>query len=157
MQRYAEEALKRHLKEDLQPEFDKNNRNLRNSPFTNQISNTVAEKLMNSGRKNSERYRSLKTQGLSEKNIRKNFDLEVPMKIFSWNGDIDTIMTPNDSIKYYKGILRAGLISIEPMTGFVKAWVGGTDFKHFAYDHVKQGTRQVGSTIKPTCLVPCLT
>ena len=157
MQKYAEEALKKHLKEDLQPEFDKNNSNLRNFPFTNQISNNVAEKLMNSGRKNSERYRSLKLQGLSENSIRKNFDLKVPMKIFSWNGDIDTIMTPNDSIKYYKSILRAGLISIEPTTGFVKAWVGGTDFKHFAYDHVRQGTRQVGSTIKPFVYATAIT
>lgn len=149
MQQHAENALKRHLKEDLQPQFDKNNKNLRNFPFTNRISDEVAETLMNSGRKNSERYRSLKLQGLSAKEIEENFDLDVPMKVFSWNGDIDTVMTPNDSVRYYKGILRAGLISIEPSTGFVKAWVGGTDFNHFAYDHVKQGTRQVGSTIKP--------
>lgn len=149
MQEYAEKAVERHLKEDLQPEFDKNNKGLKNYPFTNRISDEVAEQLMNSGRKNSDRYRMLKEQGLSENQIKENFNLPVPMKIFHWGGDIDTVMTPNDSIRYYKSKLRAGLISIEPATGFVKAWVGGTDFKHFAYDHVKQGKRQVGSTIKP--------
>lgn len=149
MQEYAEKAVERHLKEDLQPEFDKNNKGLKNYPFTNRISDEVAEQLMNSGRKNSDRYRMLKEQGLSENQIKENFNLSVPMTIFHWGGDIDTVMTPNDSIRYYKSKLRAGLISIEPATGFVKAWVGGTDFKHFAYDHVKQGKRQVGSTIKP--------
>lgn len=149
MQGYAEKAVERHLKEDLQPEFDKNNKGLKNFPFTNRISDDVAEQLMNSGRKNSDRYRMLKSQGLSEKEIKENFNLPVPMTIFNWNGDRDTIMSPNDSIRYYKSKLLAGLISIEPATGFVKAWVGGTNFKHFAYDHVKQGKRQVGSTIKP--------
>jgi len=157
MQEHAENALKRHLKEDLQPEFDKNNRHLRNFPFTNQISNKTAGQLMNSGRKNSRRYRSLKRQGLSPKAIEDNFKLAVPMSVFSWKGDVDTIMTPNDSIRYYKGILRAGLISIEPSTGFVKAWVGGINFNHFAYDHVKQGTRQVGSTIKPFVYATAIT
>ena len=104
---------------------------------------------MNSGRKISDRYRTLKEQGFSEKEIKENFNLPVQMSVFSLGGDIDTIMTPNDSIRYYKSKLRAGLISIEPATGFVKAWVGGTNFKHFAYDHVLQGKRQVGSTIKP--------
>jgi penicillin-binding protein 1A len=157
MQEHAENALKRHLKEDLQPEFDKNNRNLRNFPFTNRISDKVAETLINSGRKNSERYRSLKLQGASNEQIEESFNLEAPMKVFSWEGDIDTVMTPNDSLRYYKGILRAGLISVEPSTGFVKAWVGGIDFNHFAYDHVKQGTRQVGSTIKPFVYATAIT
>jgi penicillin-binding protein 1A len=149
LQEYAEKAVEKHLKEDLQPQFDKNNKGVRNFPFTNRISDEVAETLMNSGRKNSDRYRLLKAEGLSEKEIKENFDLPVPMTIFHWKGDIDTIMTPNDSIRYYKSVLRAGLISIEPSTGFVRAWVGGTNFKHFAYDHVRQGKRQVGSTIKP--------
>ena len=149
LQEYAEKAVEKHLKDDLQPQFDKNNKTVKNFPFTNRISDEVAETLMNSGRKNSDRYRMLKAEGLSEKEIKKNFNLPVPMTIFHWKGDIDTIMTPNDSIRYYKSVLRAGLISIEPSTGFVRAWVGGTDFKHFAYDHVRQGKRQVGSTIKP--------
>ncbi|MBL1280874.1 MAG: transglycosylase domain-containing protein [Fluviicola sp.] len=149
MQQHAEYALKRHLKEDLQPQFDKNNRKLKRYPFTNSISAKVAESLMNSGRKNSDRYRSMKASGISEKEIIASFDEPVPMHVFSWNGNIDTTLTPNDSIRYYKGILRAGMMSIEPSTGFVKAWVGGIDFNHFAFDHVKQGKRQVGSTIKP--------
>ena len=149
LQKHAEYALKKHLKDDLQPQFAKNNRNLKRYPFTNRISAKVAETLMNSGRKNSDRYRALKRQGVSEKTIIASFDDPVPMRLFSWNGGIDTLLTPNDSIRYYKGILRAGMMSIEPKTGFVKAWVGGIDFKHFAFDHVKQGKRQVGSTIKP--------
>ena len=149
LQQHAEYALKRHLKEDLQPQFDKNNRNLKRYPFTNRISAEVAETLMNSGRKNSDRYRSMKSQNISESKIIASFEEELPMKVFSWNGLVDTILTPNDSIRYYKGILRAGMMSIEPATGFVKAWVGGIDFNHFAFDHVKQGKRQVGSTIKP--------
>ncbi len=157
MQRHAEAALARHLKEDLQPQFDKNNKNLKRFPFTNRISAEVVETLMNSGRKNSDRYRAMKAQGIEESKIISSFDEPVPMKVFSWNGDIDTVLTPNDSIRHYKSILRAGLISIEPSTGFVKAWVGGADFKHFAYDHVKQGKRQVGSTIKPFVYATAIT
>tara|TARA_R110002072_G_scaffold291008_1_gene458905 strand:- start:22669 stop:25152 length:2484 start_codon:yes stop_codon:yes gene_type:complete len=149
MQQHAEYALKRHLKEDLQPQFDKNNRKLKRFPFTNQISKKTAESLMNSGRKNSDRYRSMKALGYSEKVILESFDEPLAMQVFSWGGEIDTILSPNDSIRYYKSILRAGMMSIEPSTGFVKAWVGGIDFNHFAFDHVKQGKRQVGSTIKP--------
>lgn len=149
LQAYAEAAMKRHLKEDLQPQFDKNNKGLRNWPFTNKIDKETADMLLNAGRKNSERYRRLKEAGLSQKEILDNFNSPVPMKVFSWKGDIDTVMTPDDSVRYYKSVLRAGLISIQPSTGFVKAWVGGADFRHFAFDHVKLGKRQVGSTIKP--------
>ena len=149
MQTYAEEAMVKHLSTDLQPAFDKNNKGLKRPPFTNRINETVAESLMNSGRKQSERFRLMRAAGHKDKDIIKTFDLLAPMKIFAYGGDIDTILTPNDSIRYYKGILQSGLMSIEPSTGFVKAWVGGVNFNHFAYDHVKQGTRQVGSTIKP--------
>ena len=149
LQTYAEGAMKRHLSETLQPEFDKNNRTLKRPPFTNRINEEVAETLMNSGRKKSERFRTMKAAGVSTAEIEKSFELPTQMRIFSWGDDIDTILTPNDSIRYYKGILQSGMMSLEPSTGFVKAWVGGVDFHHFAYDHVKQGTRQVGSTIKP--------
>lgn len=149
LQEYAEAALKRHLKEDLQPQFTKNNRRNRSFPFTNDINKETVELLMNSGRKQSERYRKMKEAGISNEKILKSFDEPTQMSVFSWNGDIDTVMTPNDSIRYYKNMLHAGLISIEPSTGFVKAWVGGADFRHFAFDHVKLGKRQVGSTIKP--------
>lgn len=150
LQEYAEEAVKKHLKEDLQPEFTKNNRNMKRFPFADyDVSDERVESLMKKGRKNSDRYRMLKEQGLAEGDIMKTFDMPTPMRVFSWEGEIDTIMTPNDSIRYYKNLLRAGLLSIEPSTGFVKAWVGGVDFNYFAYDQVKLGKRQVGSTIKP--------
>lgn len=150
LQKYAEEAVAKHLKEDLQPEFTKNNKRMKRFPFSDyQVTDERVESLMNSGRKNSDRYRMLRAQGMSEKEAVKTFDIPTPMRVFSWNGDIDTIMTPNDSIRYYKNLLRAGLLSIEPTTGFVKAWVGGVDFNYFAYDQVKLGKRQVGSTIKP--------
>ena len=149
LQKYAEEAVERHLKDELQKAFDQNNRNLRNYPFTNSINDSEAESIMNSARKNSPRYSSLKAQGLSDSEINSNFNTAIQMKVFSWKGEADTTMSPNDSIRYYKSFLHAGLISIEPQTGFVKAWVGGANFNHFAFDHVKQGRRQVGSTIKP--------
>lgn len=149
LQQYAEAALKRHLKEDLQPRFTKNNKRNRNFPFTNDIDKETVELLMNSGRKQSERYRKMKAAGIPNDEIIKSFEVPTQMSVFSWDGEIDTVLTPNDSIRYYKDLLHAGLLSIEPSTGFVKAWVGGADFKHFAFDHVKLGKRQVGSTIKP--------
>lgn len=149
LQQYAEAALKRHLKEDLQPRFTKNNKRNRNFPFTNDIDKETVELLMNSGRKQSERYRKMKAAGIPNNEIIKSFEVPTQMSVFSWDGEIDTVLTPNDSIRYYKDLLHAGLLSIEPSTGFVKAWVGGADFKHFAFDHVKLGKRQVGSTIKP--------
>ena len=150
LQNYAEEAVSKHLRTDLQPEFTKNNKRMKRFPFSDyQVTDERVESLMRKGRKNSDRYRALKASGLSENEIIATFDVPTPMRVFSWEGEFDTIMTPNDSIKYYKNLLRAGLLSIDPNTGFVKAWVGGTDFKHFAYDQVKLGKRQVGSTIKP--------
>jgi len=151
LQTYAEEAVERHLSEDLQPQFDKNNRNLKLYPFSphQYVNEESVAGNMSRARKNCDRYKTMADHGVSVQEIEASFDIPVGMKVFSWKGDIDTILTPNDSIRYYKTILRAGLLSIEPSTGFIKAWVGGADFKHFAYDHVRQGTRQVGSTIKP--------
>ncbi|MES2800251.1 MAG: transglycosylase domain-containing protein [Bacteroidota bacterium] len=149
LQKYAEEGVERHLKDNLQPAFNRQNKGLKNWPFTNQINQEQVESIMRSARKVSLRYQKLSALGLSEGEIAKNFNTEVPMSIFSWDGARDTIMTPNDSIRYYKSYLHAGLVSIEPSTGFVKAWVGGANFEHFAFDHVRQGKRQVGSTMKP--------
>src|SRR5690554_5781188 len=104
---------------------------------------------MNSARKRSERYTKARLRDVPEKEIIAGFDKAISMKVFSWKRDIDTVMTPNDSIRYYKNIMRAGLVSIEPQTGFVKAWVGGPNINHFSYDQVSKGKRQVGSTIKP--------
>jgi penicillin-binding protein 1A len=149
LQKHAEEAVERHLKENLQSVFDDNNRSVRNFPFSNDLSNDEAESIMRTARVNSPRYAALSATGMSETEIAANFNSPTPMKVFSWDGEVDTTMTPNDSIRYYKSFLHAGLISIEPQTGFVKAWVGGANFRHFAFDHVRQGKRQVGSTIKP--------
>lgn len=151
LQQYAEQALTRHLREDLQIQFDKNNSTVKRFPFADDrdVTDEQVASMMSRARKNSARYAALKEQGISVNEIERNFDLPVPMRIFAWTGEIDTLMTPNDSIRYYKGLLRAGLLSIDPGTGFIKAWVGGPEFKHFAFDHVKQSKRQVGSTIKP--------
>jgi penicillin-binding protein 1A len=151
LQEYAEAAVERHLKESLQPAFDDNNRYLKNYPFSSDINKDEVESIMLTARHNSARYANLVSSGLTESEINKNFNTPVSMKVFTWKGnnEIDTTLTPNDSIRYYKAFLHAGLISIEPQTGFVKAWVGGANFENFAYDHVRQGKRQVGSTIKP--------
>jgi len=149
LQKAAELAVEKHIKEYLQPAFNNNNRGLKNYPFSNQISSEVVQTLMNSARKNSGRYKTLINAGMSEQEAVASFDTPTQMRVFSWKGEIDTVMSPNDSIRYYKAFLHAGLVSIEPQTGFVRAWVGGVNFKHFSYDHVRQGTRQVGSTIKP--------
>ncbi len=149
MQQHAENALRKHLSKNIQKPFDKNNRRMRNFPFDNEIKDNVVSNLLNSAVRRSDRYRNLSRQGLSEEKIRATFEKPVEMRIFSWEGEIDTVMSPMDSIRYYKNIMRAGLVSIEPQTGFIKAWVGGPDINHFGYDHVRQGKRQVGSTIKP--------
>lgn len=149
MQTYAEEAVEKHLKKNLQPAMDRNNKGLKNFPFANSIGQKDVEMLMTSSMHRSERYKSLVAQGLSEKEIRNVFNEPTQMRIFSWKGEIDTLLSPFDSIRYYKGFLQAGLLSIEPETGFIKAWVGGANMDHFAYDHVKTAKRQVGSTIKP--------
>jgi len=154
MQKYAEDAVVKHFTETLQPEFDKNNykKSVKNPPFANDTKNaeeTIAA-IMKRGMKQTERYYQMKTvQKLSDATIKKAFNTPHEMKVFSYNGYIDTVMTPMDSIKYYKGFLQAGLMSMDPKTGFVKAWVGGPNFNHFSLDHVKRTKRQVGSTIKP--------
>jgi len=149
LQKYAEEAMVRHLKNTLQPKFDQNNKRSKFYPFANDIKRSEIDKIMLASIHVSDRYRRMKATGASEEEISKAFHEPTEMSVFSWKGDIDTVMTPYDSIRYYKGFLRAGLMSVEPGTGFVKAWVGGYDMDHFALDVVSQTKRQVGSTIKP--------
>jgi len=149
MQRYAEAAVERHIYQELQPQFDINNRGLKNYPFSNSIKPAVVEQIMTSARHNSDRYKKLVALGMTEAEINQAFNEPVEMTVFSLKGERDTVMSPNDSIRYYKAFLHAGMVSMDPRTGFVKAWVGGINFKHFGYDHVRQGKRQVGSTIKP--------
>ena len=149
MQRYAEAAVERHIFEQLQPQFDLNNKGLKNYPFSNSIKPEIVEQIMTSARHNSDRYKKYVALGFAESEINQVFNEPVEMTVFSLKGERDTVMSPNDSIRYYKAFLHAGMVSVDPRTGFVKAWVGGINFKHFGYDHVRQGKRQVGSTIKP--------
>ncbi len=149
MQEYAEEAVQEHMSTTLQEKFDENNNKNKKPPFGNEVDDERIDQIMNSAIRNSDRFKNLKNLGKSEQEIDKVFHTPVNMKVFSYWGDFDTIMTPYDSIKYYKSQLQAGVMSMDPKTGFIKAWVGGPDFNHFAFDHVKQSKRQVGSTIKP--------
>jgi len=147
MQTYAEEAVDEHLA-NLQEEFNIQQKKNTNAPFVN-ISEKETQGIINRAMRNSERWRILKDQGKDEDDIIGSFSKKTDMTIFTWHGDRDTIMTPIDSIRYYKHFLQSGVMSMEPQTGFVKAWVGGINYKHFQYDHVAQGARQVGSTFKP--------
>ncbi len=151
MQQYAEEAVAEHLGKDLQKTFDRHVRWNRKKPFASDVSQEQIDMLMRQARRWSDRYRIMKANGSSEKDIVKSFSEPVKMRLFSWNkkGYIDTVMTPDDSIKYYKGHLRAAFMAIEPNTGHIKAYVGGPNYRYFKYDNVRQGKRQVGSTIKP--------
>ncbi len=150
LQQYAEEAVNEHIGGELQSDFFRRWEGYTNAPFF--FENNAKEqinKLMEQAMRRSERYRKLKKAGISKDSIRLNFDKQISMKVFSWHGEIDTVMSPMDSIRYYKFFLRAGLMSMEPSTGYVRAYVGGFNYKHFKYDHVTQAKRQVGSTFKP--------
>ena len=149
MQQYAQEAVQEHMS-NLQNYFFKEQKNNESAPFYDLEEEQVIS-IYTRARKRSERYRKMKKNGYSKKQIDSAFDAKTDMRVFSWNAqrEVDTILSPNDSIQYYKTILRSGLLSIEPQTGHIKAWVGGINHKYFKYDHVEQGKRQVGSTFKP--------
>ena len=148
MQHYAEEAVKEFMGKELQPMFYNHWKGQKNAPFSNLTADEI-DHILETSMKRSDRYRSLKNAGVCMDSIKAEFNRPVPMKVFSWNGPIDTVMTPMDSIRYYKWFLQASLISIESHTGHVKAYVGGLDYRFFKYDHVTQARRQVGSTFKP--------
>ena len=147
MQQYAEEAVNAHLA-NLQEEFFLQAKNNKNAPFQN-LSKEETDRLMLRAMKTSERWRLMKIEEKSDAEIIKSFSVKREMRVFSWKGEIDTLMTPKDSIRYYKHFLQTGVMSLEPQTGQVKVWVGGINYKHFQYDHVGVGARQVGSTFKP--------
>ncbi len=151
MQRYAEEAVAEHLGKRLQKDFQRDLKAKTHKPFSNDIDQETINQLMYQARRWSDRYRLQKKDGKSETEIMKSFSEPAKMRVFAWNekGYIDTTMTPDDSIRYYKSILRAAFMAIEPMTGHIKAYVGGPNYRYFKYDNVRQGKRQVGSTIKP--------
>jgi len=149
MQQYAENSVSEHMR-NLQKEFFAQNTEGLNptAPFL-ELREGEIDTLLERTAYRTERWRKMKMSGFEKDEILESFEKEVPMKVFSWKGEIDTIMTPMDSIRYYKYFLRASMMSMEPQTGHVKAWVGGYNFKHFQYDQVKQGRRQIGSTFKP--------
>ncbi|WP_298349567.1 transglycosylase domain-containing protein [uncultured Dokdonia sp.] len=147
MQKIAEDAVAAHMPR-LQKEFDRQNEKNKTAPFRD-IEEEDVDRIFNNAIKSSSRWRKMKAQGKSEDAIRKSFDIKTDMTIFSWGGEIDTVMTPRDSIRYYKKFLRTGMMSMVPQTGEVRAWVGGNNMTHFQYDHVQLGKRQVGSTFKP--------
>ena len=148
MQNYAEQAVKEFMGKELQPMFYSHWKGHKNAPFSNLTADQI-DHLLETSMKRSDRYRILKNEGMPLDSIKAVFNRPVPMTVFSWNGPIDTVMSPMDSIRYYKWFLQASLISIETHTGHVKAYVGGLDYRFFKYDHVTQARRQVGSTFKP--------
>jgi penicillin-binding protein 1A len=149
MQKYAEQACYEHVAKYLQPAFNKENRQKSTAPFSNKLTSAEVRNILMRSVRQSDRYRVLKQGGASDEEIDKSFRTKVPMSVFTYHGEIDTVMTPLDSIRYLKSFLRTGFVSMDPKNGYVKAYVGGLDFTHFAYDMVMDGRRQVGSTIKP--------
>lgn len=147
LQRHAEEAMKTHMS-NLQEVFFEESKKNKTAPFRD-LSEQQIEQIYLRAMKNSDRWRQMISEGKSEDQIKKSFDVKTNMRIFDWRGDRDTIMTPRDSIRYYKHFLHTGIMALEPQTGHVKVWIGGINQKHFKYDHVNQGARQVGSTFKP--------
>jgi penicillin-binding protein 1A len=147
LQLNAEEAVTEHLT-NLQQEFFSQSKTNKNAPFVN-LSDIETKSILDQAIKSSERWRVMKAQDKDEADIIKSFSIKTKMTVFTWKGERDTIMTPMDSIRYYKHFLQSGLMAMEPQTGNVKAWVGGINYKYFQYDHVNQGARQVGSTFKP--------
>ena len=148
MQRYAEEAVSEHM-QDLQKSFFREKRKKKYAPFSKDLTNEEIDGIMNRSMRQTDRYREMKKKGISENDIRTAFNTPVSMRVFSYDGLIDTTMTPMDSIRWNKHFLRCGFMSMDAHSGAVKAYVGGPNFTHFQYDMVTTGRRQVGSTIKP--------
>ena len=149
MQRYAEESVRGHVAFYLQPLFERQRRGSATFPFTDALTPAQVAAIMDKAMRLSDRYRAMKAAGAGEAEIRQAFDTPTAMTVYSYHGDVDTVMTPMDSIRYYKSFLRAAFFSMDPANGHVKAYVGGLDYTHFQYDMCTSGRRQVGSTIKP--------
>lgn len=149
MQRYAEVAVCKQVGKNLQPKFEAEGKGSANFPYSADLSRADVKRRIQKAIRQSDRYRAMKASGATEEEIDKAFHTKVPMTVFSYRGDVDVTMTPVDSILYYKKFLRSALVSIDPETGYVKAYVGGPDFSHFQYDMAMVGRRQIGSTMKP--------
>lgn len=149
MQQYAEDAVRKHVVESLQPLFDKERRGTKNAPYGSSVTAKEVQNALNRSKRQSERYLALKRAGWSDARIDEDFATKRMMRIYTPLGDVDTLMSPMDSLKYYKGFLHAGFVCMDNVTGGIKAYVGGINYAHFQYDMAGQGRRQVGSTIKP--------
>lgn len=149
MQRYAEAAVYKQVGCNLQQQFEKEASTSPNFPYSSDLSREQVKRHLQRAMRQTERYRLLRASGATEEEIKKSFNTKVPMTVFTYHGDVDTTMTPLDSILYYKKFLRSSLVSIDPATGHIKAYVGGPDFSHFQYDMAMVGRRQIGSTMKP--------
>lgn len=149
MQQYAEEVVKEHMSKDLQPAFDREKRGRSYAPFSSDLRQGQVDTIIIRSMQQTDRYRWLKREGMSDANIIKEFKKPVEMRVYSWHGHVDTVMAPWDSIRYHKSFLRTGFMSMDARTGHVKAYVGGIDYNNFQYDMVNVGRRQVGSTMKP--------
>jgi penicillin-binding protein 1A len=149
MQKYAEEALTEHLSLDIQPNFYKRAKGFKNPPYSDDLTRKEIDEIMKTSIERTERYGSMERAGVPEDSIMLAFNTPVKMRVFSWKGEIDTVMTPLDSVHYYKYFIRSAFMVEDPHTGYVKAYVGGPDFRYFKYDAVTQQKKQVGSTIKP--------
>lgn len=149
MQRYAEQSLEEHLGGELQPKFFASKKGQSRAPYSSNITREQYDAIISRAVRNSDRYRIMKQGGFSQSDIDKAMHTPTEMKVFSWAGERDTVMTPYDSVVYHKFFLRAGMMAVEPHTGHIKVYIGGPNYKYFKYDMVTQGKRQVGSTIKP--------
>jgi len=149
MQQYADDACYKHVVEYLQPAFSQGNRNRRNAPYSNRLSDAEMRSIMQRNIRQTERYRVMKNAGATQQEIDEAFRTPIPMTVFTYHGECDTTLSPLDSIRYYKSFLRTGFLSMDARNGHVKAYVGGLNFRYFAYDMATEGRRQVGSTIKP--------
>ena len=149
LQKHAEQSVDEHIGGYLQKEFWKEQEHRKKAPFANDLSEEQIDKILYNTLKQTDRYRFYKRKGYTKDSILVYFNTPVEMQIFSWSGNIDTLMSPLDSVRYYKYFLRASLMSMDPVTGYVKAYVGGVNFSQFQYDMVSAGRRQVGSTFKP--------
>jgi penicillin-binding protein 1A len=149
MQKYAEEALAEHLSKEVQPDFYKRAKGFKNPPYSDDLTKKEIDEIMMSSIERTERYYSMKRAGVPEDSIMLAFNTKVKMRVFSWKGDRDTIMSPLDSLRYYKFFIRSSFLVEDPHNGYVKAYVGGPDFRYFKYDAVTQQKKQIGSTIKP--------
>lgn len=148
MQRYAENAMRKHLA-DMQVIFEREKKGSPNFPYSTNLTSQEVKGILDKAKRQSDRYRYLKESGASESEIEASFNTPTPMTVFTYRGEVDTMMTPMDSIRYYKKFLRSGMLSIDPTNGYVKAYVGGLNYAHFQYDMAMVGRRQVGSTMKP--------